>query len=49
MTQLEFWLHHPEPQPDLDVEALLTPYRDIPERDLEMQNQDLPSNSASVS
>lgn len=36
MTQLESWLHHPEDPPDLDIEALLSPYRDVPESDFEM-------------
>lgn len=45
MTQLESWLHRPEEQPDLDIEALLSPYRDVPEDDFEMDGA--PTTSAS--
>ena len=30
LSQLELWLHHPNPQPPKDVGALLAPYRDLP-------------------
>ena len=35
MTQLEQWLHNPEVQSEIDVEALLAPYRNVSERELE--------------
>jgi hypothetical protein len=35
LQSLEDWLHRPEPSPDLDVAALLAPYRDLPPDALE--------------
>lgn len=37
MTQLENWLHHPEAAADVDVNALLKPYRNVSERELQLE------------
>lgn len=44
MGKLESWLHHPEDQPDLDIDALLKPYRDVPERDVDL-TETVPSST----
>jgi hypothetical protein len=37
LQSLEDWLHRPEPAADVDIAALLVPYRDMPAHELDAQ------------